>query len=126
MALRIRHACVKGPVTEELMTWMRTVFEAELEPHFQAEEQLLLPPLRALGANELADRLEREHEELRSMIRTLSNTDQSKNFAAALQRHARFEERELFPVCEDQFDEATLDAIGDALAESQPGDGYPG
>ncbi|TCV90645.1 hemerythrin domain-containing protein [Sulfurirhabdus autotrophica] len=59
-----------------------TAFSKELDPHFQIEEQTLLPLLNT------ADGLNR------------NDIDALNNFGKCLTAHVRFEERELFPVIE--------------------------
>ena len=50
---------------------VRQRFDAELEPHFQLEEEALLPALEAAGAVALAARTRREHAELRQLDATV-------------------------------------------------------
>jgi uncharacterized protein YeaO (DUF488 family) len=77
---------------------------AELEPHFQVEEDVLLPALVAAGEQALADRVREDHAFLRTCPAPAA-------FAATLADHVRFEERELFPRCEAVLDEAVLDEV---------------
>jgi hemerythrin-like domain-containing protein len=73
-------------------------FSDELEPHFQVEENDLLPALAAVGASELVHRTLAEHAELRDLKRRLAEPDGETlaRFATLLNDHVRFEERELF------------------------------
>ena len=74
---------------------IREIFRADLEPHFQREEQGLLPVMRVAGEVDLVDRTLREHRSLRVLI----SEDRPGNlalFAESLTAHIRFEEKELF------------------------------
>lgn len=73
-------------------------FPDELEPHFQTEEDDLLPTLGALGEQDLVVRTLAEHSELRQLNRQLVEPDGATlaRFGNLLREHVRFEERELF------------------------------
>ena len=85
--------------------------------HASAEEALLGEHLP------VADRvrLESEHAELKELVelaRTAAPGEQRASlaaFAELLERHVRWEERELFPYAESTLDAAALAAIGGAL-----------
>ena len=73
-------------------------FPEVLEPHFQSEENELLPALAAVGADGLVARTLAEHAELRDLNRRLIEPDSEilARFATLLHDHVRFEEREVF------------------------------
>ena len=77
-------------------------FAAELEPHFQVEENTLLPMLVASGESELVQRVERDHGDLRLLAAQLRQPEASAllAFAELLTAHVRFEEREMFEAAE--------------------------
>ena len=77
---------------------MSSLFAAELEPHFQREEEELLPWLEAAGEHQLVARTLAEHAQLRGLAERIGRGDQGalEAFATALSDHVRFEERELF------------------------------
>ena len=77
---------------------MSSLFAAELEPHFQREEEELLPWLEAAGEHQLVARTLAEHAQLRGLAERISRGDRGalEAFATALSDHVRFEERELF------------------------------
>jgi hypothetical protein len=100
-----------------LLALARRLDDAVLRTHTRAEEELLgrwLPPadLRRLQAEhaEMARQLEAARsagpQELRAALAA---------FADLLERHVRWEERELFPYAEGAVDEATLADIGGEL-----------
>lgn len=92
---------------------LHTRFEAELEPHFRLEEALLLPALRRVGEGLLARRVESDHAFLRASVRAAAAGDglAARAFGERLRDHVRFEERELFPACEEQVPADVLDEV---------------
>ena len=110
-------------------------FEGELVTHFQAEEEVLFPAARELsGAAQIIDELLAEHETMRRLIDQLRQTDVHsvaaalKEFADTLEAHIRKEERELFPIYEQQalpetivrVERAILSLIGPASQPRNP------
>jgi hypothetical protein len=91
--------------------------EQVLRPHGRAEEELLG---RWLVEADMA-RLRAEHAELSRLIdagrsaRPPELRGQLAAFADLLERHVRWEERELFPYAEDHVDEESLADIGGEL-----------
>lgn len=88
------HALAIAEAAEKIIA----AFPEVLEPHFQSEENELLPALAAVGANELVARTLAEHAELRDLKRRLIEPDSEMlaRFATLLHDHVRFEEREVF------------------------------
>ena len=88
-------------------------FDAELEPHFRVEDELLLPALRRAGASSLAERTAVDHAFLRSHVEAARAGDggAARAFAERLGDHVRFEERELFPACEQLLPGEALDEV---------------
>lgn len=89
------------------------IFARDLEPHFQLEEELLLPALMTCGQRGAVERILAEHAELRSLVDQpgLARPERLRRFGEALAEHVRFEERELFPLAESALTEETLTAI---------------
>jgi hemerythrin-like domain-containing protein len=102
---------------------LRDRFDRQLEPHFFAEEQVLLPALRAAGRPDLCERVERDHARLRRAVTRASAGDASaaRAFGAELAEHVRFEERDLFPACEALLAGEILDEV----ARRAPGESSP-
>lgn len=77
-------------------------FSAELEPHFQIEEQSLLPLLHSTENKPLEQRTLADHQQLRALLDGLqqNNIEALDSFGKLLSAHVRFEERELFPALE--------------------------
>ena len=77
-------------------------FSNELEPHFQFEEQSLLPLLHSIETQPLVESTLVDHEQLRELLNGLqqNNAEALDSFGKCLSAHVRFEEKELFPVLE--------------------------
>ena len=110
-------------------------FESELVTHFQAEEEVLFPAMRELsGAAPIIDALLAEHEQMRRLIDQLRQSEAGslastlKEFADTLEAHIRKEERELFPIYEQnassevttRVERAIFNLIGSASQPRNP------
>lgn len=73
-------------------------FANEIEAHFQAEENDILPALLARGETDLVNHTLDEHKILRALNQQLQQPDGTTlaNFGQMLYEHVRFEERTLF------------------------------
>ena len=94
--------------------------------HFRIEEELLLPGWIAGDSDAdlaMATRVLAEHLEFRAAARRLRSpgfaVDDLHELGAALERHVRFEERDLFPRIESGLDRDAIRALGDAIAEAE-------
>lgn len=96
----------------------------ELEPHFSAEEDGLLPALAAAGETALVNRTLADHEALRALACRLAAGDVAglRRFGELLAAHVRFEERELYPRAESTLPAEALADI-DRAARTRPSDG---
>jgi hemerythrin-like domain-containing protein len=100
-----------------LLALARRFEERILRAHARAEEELLG---RFLTAGDMR-RLEAEHAELTRLLEASRRSRPAEQrallaaFADLLERHVRWEERELFAYAEDHVDEATLATIGGEL-----------
>ena len=85
---------------EEMMAKMRKLYAAELQGHFEVEEEVLFPVMeRCLGRLELVGELRKEHGSLAGLIARLDLTpgiSSLDEFARLLEGHVRKEERQLF------------------------------
>lgn len=112
----IRRCLVDNMERDAMIEEIRALFINELEAHFLTEEQLILPELSRLGESALVDRTLEEHRVLRQLVCELETDDVLRKFAETLEAHVRFEERTLFPVCQELFDETAIEAIEERMA----------
>ena len=96
---------------------VRQRFASELEPHFQKEEDGLLPVLRAIGESALVERTLREHEAMRRLVAEGGPGDLLR-FAQCLDDHIRFEEKELFEVAQRRLSADRLASLAASQAAS--------
>jgi hemerythrin-like domain-containing protein len=113
LAREVRLALASGAADDRLAREVAARFDAELEPHFRVEEQVLLPALRAAGEAALVERTLEDHAFLRERAAYAAEgwADRLGSLADRLVRHVRFEEGELFPRCETALDDAVLDEV---------------
>ncbi len=100
----------------EVWTEIVEKFRVELDPHFQVEESALAPALEAHGASALVRRLLEEHALLRASVRPGAGRTSAdlEDFGELLERHIRFEERELFDAAQRLLSVDELKAVAEA------------
>lgn len=95
---------------EQMVVRLKSIFENELNSHFDAEEQILFIEMeRQLGKLPMVDELVAEHKELRKLaaqIQTSPSFFRLSAFAELLESHIRKEERVLFAEFEARMPEA--------------------
>jgi len=113
-----RRARLAGDGDEDFSTaqvWeeIERKFKNELEPHFRIEEKYLAPPLVILGEVALIERFNEDHRILRKSVSDKSARLPSalKQFGEILERHIRFEERELFEIAQQRLSSDDLKEI---------------
>lgn len=106
----------EGFSTSDVWAEVEASFKAELEPHFRIEESLIGTVLEAHGESRLAKRLFDEHEALREFF--IPGGDRTPDdlgcFGKLLEKHIRFEERELFEVAQNTLNRDELSAVAKA------------
>jgi hemerythrin-like domain-containing protein len=115
---------LEAAVSDFLRAWQQ-----EIQPHFQAEEALLLPELaRAVPPDHpLIVRTLTEHVSLRRAVRELEQAageqrqPLAREIGQALHDHIRFEERVLFPAIEAALAGPRLVELGRILAAGTTG-----
>ncbi len=93
-------------------------FRSDLEPHFEAEEEAVVPALQAATTDARAEleRLSDEHRQLRDMAANLdASAARLGAFAELLESHIRFEERQLFPIYQEHVSAAARAAVEAAV-----------
>ena len=126
LCLRIHRGLVERDADA---TWLQTkaghsvrFFDGGLLIHFQAEEAFLFPAMRELpGAAPIIDELLAEHVKIRRLIDQLRQIEPGtlastlKEFADTLESHIRKEERELFPIYEQQASPEAISRVERAI-----------
>jgi len=128
------------PVRENDEEWVRAkaaqavrFFEVDLIPHFKAEEEVLFPSMRDFSSSsELLGELLAEHRRLERLVEQLRDeesflTEVLKEFADLLEGHIRKEERQLFPIFEEEASDELAKSVGREITgligmALQPGD----
>ncbi|HRI01062.1 MAG TPA: hemerythrin domain-containing protein [Saprospiraceae bacterium] len=91
---KIKTGLRKGIESHRIMNYCKWYYENYLKPHFLFEELLVFP---ILGQSEQVRIALSEHKELTSLFETSSNFEKAvPQIASVLEKHIRFEERELF------------------------------
>lgn len=96
---------------------VRNFVGVNLRPHFQAEEELLFPLMRALvpQSQPLIEELLTEHERIRDVTDRLAESSALAkllfDLGDLLERHIRREERELFPLFERHVPAAEAEGV---------------
>ncbi|MCU0655251.1 MAG: hemerythrin domain-containing protein [Polyangiaceae bacterium] len=112
-ALVLARSVLAAAAAGKCMEDLKGRFREELEPHFLTEERWLLPGLEAAGAHDLAAQTREDHAFLRAAVEAAQRGDPEAMaaFATRLQEHVRFEERALFPACEELLPGELLEAV---------------
>ena len=119
-ALRLRRATA-GDLDAVVERFREFWAEHERRRHFEIEEELLLPALE--GDEEwdgMADRVRREHEQIRGYADGLRTLEHAHALGQLLNDHVRFEERELFELLEARLDADRLDRLGQEIERARP------
>jgi len=98
-------------------------FEADLRPHFAAEEQILFPLVeRSMPSlTSVIRALNLQHREVESLVALLRSAGRGDmrgllaRMGSLLEDHVRREERELFPACESGLTEESLSRLGQEI-----------
>ena len=105
-----KHASLK-----EMRDFILQFWEQELFQHFEKEDLLFLPlAYKYPSLIEHLTQLKSEHQEIRLIIKKLNNDARAEqfetisSFATSLEKHIRFEERELFNAIQETLPEDEL------------------
>ncbi len=107
VAQRLRRAESASGAAVELF---RSFWREHGAAHFRVEEEVLLPLWRVLGSPdpEQVARVAQEHLEIRALALAVDGgepgVEQIHRLGELMQAHVRYEERELFPLIEDDLD----------------------
>lgn len=110
---KIREGIKKMVATERLSSYAQFIFENNLKQHFREEEALLFVKLK--DNDPLKQRATGEHQLIYQLIEKIktdgNNLQVIVDFADLLDKHIRFEERELFQTLQNDLSEAELNEI---------------
>lgn len=115
--------CARGGMDAQAVEVVRERFAAEITPHFLAEDTLLAA-LEGHGVDHLVARTRDEHAMILKLLEDALADKASCmcELGKLLIEHVRFEERELYPACEQLLSSDTLDRI----AAAHPQAPWPG
>jgi hypothetical protein len=124
---KLREGLKNSIENERMKQYAIHFFDTELQLHFKEEEELLFTHLPK--ENKLRIQAETEHRLIYQMIddmrNKLSDHNSIQQFADTLERHIRFEERELFNYLQTNFSDATLSEIALSLKSREHESGTP-
>ena len=103
---------------------------AELQVHAHIEETIFYPSLQEEGSDELIEITSealQEHQQMKTFLGELSvaSSDAEKfeplltKLIQDVRHHVEEEEGEMFPMVEDEFDEATIEAWGEQMQQEK-------
>jgi hemerythrin-like domain-containing protein len=117
-ASRLQKGLEKNVSPDIMKDFILHAWENELSPHFWQEEEILVEPLREIKeTTEVLKHMLEDHRIFRRLIDDINNEQNSDKkkieaFAAKLNEHIRFEERQLFPAIENHLSQNSLEKIG--------------
>lgn len=95
---KIRHGLDNSINAARISNYVKYFFEEDLEKHFKEEEQLLFSRLPVYDS--LRKRAEEDHQVIYKLVKAIDENKSDKKLliqlANELEKHIRFEERELF------------------------------
>ncbi|CAN5731579.1 hypothetical protein BH10BAC2_BH10BAC2_16090 [soil metagenome] len=118
--LLLKKGIKKAAPSKEMAAFILDFWSKDLEDHFKAEEDYLLPAVATINFDQqLIDILKEGHTLLRSYIYMLQddplNVEVIKQFYTLLEQHIRFEEKQFFPKAEKLLTEEQLQQLGKNL-----------
>ncbi len=132
VVLLLKKGVEKNAAIETMNDFIVTVWNAELRNHFIKEEVYLHPHvLQIPSLMEKYEQMKTEHHQIRQLVDAIRNGDSSSeritSFYTLLEKHIRFEERDLFPFIEEQIQPQQLLELGKSLEhlESRACSDYP-
>ncbi len=119
---KIRQGLAFGIEPQRINNYIIFFFTSYLEEHFKEEEELLFVHLDTNnGSGIIADEDHKAIREIASKIKSHpENKTISIEFVDRLEKHIRFEERELFHDLQNALDESQLNSIAKKMEALQP------
>lgn len=113
---KIRQGIKKDIPYERIKNYVTDYWEKNLSWHFDIED-IVLPEV---NNESLQMQMEDEHRQIRKLIKSITHSGSREllsDFADALYKHIRFEERMIFPFLEEHLSGEELDTIGEHLLQ---------
>jgi hemerythrin-like domain-containing protein len=122
VSFRLQQGLKKNANTTEMVEYILHTWKNILEHHFWLEEQSFVQTLiKSKEASNLISQMINDHEQFKILISRLKEDDKNKKiieeFANLLNKHIRFEERQLFPLIEKELGSNKLDEVGKFLKQ---------
>ena len=106
---KIREGLIKGIAHERIKSYTDFFYSSQLKPHFKFEEEEVFPLLGE--EHPMIIRALKEHHRLESLFKAEANHENFTSIELELNRHIRFEERQLFMVLQESISEEQLQKI---------------
>ena len=117
--LLINKGIQKNADPKIISDFIGNLYQEDLVPHFNKEEQLVFPSLPPLTRN----LLHREHETLRILAERVNKEKSNQvisTFSKLLEQHVRFEERIIFNEVQELNSEEKMEQIANGLKDTVP------
>ena len=114
---KIREGLKKRTAPQRIVKYVQYFWSSHVQPHFREEEEILFASLQ----DEMVSKAIEDHAAIREGIDALTVlppeniTDELAKLADQLDKHVRYEERQLFPHLENVLSDVQLEAIGRQL-----------
>ncbi len=124
-ANRIKLGVEKKAASNEILQFVRYIWEHDLLPHFKREENIILNHGEANRIPKaIRERTIKEHKEFIDLMEQIGQVQKEEQYRELFQQfsrlliaHVRFEENEFFPAVENEFLPETLREIGEKLKD---------
>lgn len=115
---KIRQGMKNDTGIDKLRSYALWYWKEHIKPHFYQEEKILLPFLP--GDHPLVQQMKREHEQIRELVLTIDQEAEKELLVILcdlVDKHIRFEERQLFGFIEQLLTPPQLQEIHQQLEE---------
>lgn len=112
---KIREGLKRNISHDRIKKYTDFFFTCQLRPHFRFEEEEIFPLLKK--SHPMRIQAEREHSRLESLFKAQADEDTFASIEKELNRHIRFEERELFRELQETVSEEKLQNISNKEEE---------
>jgi iron-sulfur cluster repair protein YtfE (RIC family) len=120
---KLRKGFATGIAIERMAAYRDWFFQTEIVPHFAEEEAVVFPILKS--GHPLVERALEEHDRLRELFTTQTGIEASlQELESLLQKHIRFEERQLFEAIQEVATPEELRAVASAHQEKSNDEVY--